>query len=112
LLFQFDIIAIMQGHIFHPPASSIRKRKRLKYEGSAYLPKTCHNYMKAKSYSHLALERLKSNWKVCEGLASTVYSVVTMESTENQWSHVLHTMTTQNLSRWSKTWHVQTMVVM
>jgi len=36
------------------------------------------------------LARLKSYWKVCEGLASTVHFVVTMENTENQPSRVFH----------------------
>jgi len=31
LFFRFDVIAFMQDHIFHPPTSSIRERKRLKY---------------------------------------------------------------------------------
>jgi len=104
LLLQFDVIAIMQGHIFHPLASSIRERKSLNYEGSAYLQKTCYNCIKAKNYPHLAFARLKSNWKVCEGLASTVYFVVTTKNTENQWSHGFRTYDkTKNLSRWSRT---------
>jgi len=48
LFFQFDVIASMPGYIFHPPAYSIRERKRLKYEGSAYLQKKLPNYMKGK----------------------------------------------------------------
>jgi len=58
----------MPGHIFHPPANSIRERKRLKYEGSAYLQKNCQNYVKATTCTLVA--RLKSNWKVCEVLES------------------------------------------
>jgi len=48
VVFPFDVIASMAGCKFHPPANSIRDRKRLKYEGGAFLQKNCHNYIKAK----------------------------------------------------------------
>jgi len=38
----------MPGYIFHPPDNSSRESKRLKYEGSPYLQKNFHNYIKAK----------------------------------------------------------------
>jgi len=57
--FQLDLIASMPSYIFHPPTNSIRERKRLKYEGSAYLQKTCHNYTKAKKIH----ARCQQHWK-------------------------------------------------
>jgi len=38
------------------------------------------NWTKANNYTHLVQPRQISKWKVCEGLASTVHFVVTMEN--------------------------------
>jgi len=48
------------------------------------------NWTKANNYKHFVQPRQKSKWKVCEGLASTVHFVVTMENknTINIWSYV------------------------
>jgi len=71
LFFQFDVIVSMLGYIFHPPANSIRERKRLKYEGSAYLQQNCPIIWKLRNYTHLAsktekqLEGVHSPCKHC-----------------------------------------------
>jgi len=78
--------AISFTHLLAPS-----ERKRLQYEGSAYLQKTCPNYTKAKKLHAplITLSKTKKYWKMC-GLASTVRFVVTMENTANQWSCVFH----------------------
>jgi len=82
----------MPGYTFHPPANSIRKRKRLKYEGSAYLRKTCHNYAKAKKLqsSTKTKKQLDGGTKVCKGLETTEHFVVTTKNTTNRCSRVFH----------------------
>ena len=90
--FQLDLMAIVLGYIFHPPVNFMRERetnliwKQWSHTEDLLIGK------KLTTTSTLLQPRQKSKWKMCEGLASTVHFVITMESTItiNPWSHVFH----------------------
>jgi len=71
------------------------------------------NWMKANNHKNFALDETKKQMQGVwhEGRASTVHVMVALENNKSMVPCVSQIMT-KNISRWTKTWHLQTLVFM